>query len=364
MVDRDRIVFDNLTDRQISVIIPVYNCRNYLRQAVKSVVEQTYQEIRIILVDDGSTDGSSALCDELANQYARVTALHQENGGVASARNKGMEYVLSSGQNGYFAFLDADDVWAPNCIDDHISKLMEQNIDLIGLQSCLCNQSLTRRSAPAFMQEGEHQGGVSSIWIYAKQHIGAMLYRIDFIRHYEILFYNIKFSEDKIFCMQCLYLADRIYLKNQLLYFYRQNVASAIHTRKKGIPFFGAFIDAYIKSDFDMARWKNEIRGELNEGKLLAKIYIMDMAEEEYESRDGAKRIRELLEQRPEYRDIAERTTGSVQVDERWVYMKSHEWELVVKNRVRGFVNKLMRSVYYLPLVKKYVDRKRYPIEV
>ena len=46
------------------------------------------------------------------------------------------------------------------------------------------------------------------------------------------------------------------------------------------------------------------------------------------------------------------------------MYMKSHEWELVVKNRVRGFVKKLMRSVYYLPLVKKYVDRKRYPIEV
>lgn len=364
MIDRDRIVVHNLTDMQISVIIPVYNCKNYLRQAVESVVAQPYQEIRIILVDDGSTDGSSVLCDELANQYVGVTVLHQENGGVAAARNSGMEYILSLGEKGYFVFLDADDIWAVNCIDDHVKKLIEQNYDLIGLQSCLCNQLITRRSEPVPMQEREYKGGVLSIWIHAKQHIGAMLYRVDLIRHYRIQFYNIKYSEDKIFSMQCLYLADRIYLKNQLMYFYRQNVASAIHTRKKGIAFFSAFIDAYIKSDVDMLQWKNSVRGELNEGKLLAKIYIMDMIEEEYESWNGAKRIRDLLAQRPDYMEITERTTGSVQVDERWLYMKKHKRELVIKNRVHGFVNGIMRSTYHLPPVKKYIDKKRYSIDV
>ena len=76
------------------------------------------------------------------------------------------------------------------------------------------------------------------------------------------------------------------------MYLYRQNAESAVHRRKKGISYFVQIIDAYIESDTEMAQWKNEIRGELNEGKLLAKIYIMDMTEEEYGSRDGAKNIR------------------------------------------------------------------------
>lgn len=184
------------------------------------------------------------------------------------------------------------------------------------------------------------------------------------IQQYGIRFYPIKASEDKIFSMQCLYLADSFYLENRLMYLYRQNVASAIHRRRRGIPYYVPIINAYIKSDTDMAHWKNSVRGTLNEGKLLAKIYIMDMIEEEYESWDGASCIRKLLAERPDYREIAEKITGSVQVDKRWRYMQSHEHVLIMNARLRGFVNKIMKSVYYFPLVKKYVDRKRYPIEV
>lgn len=79
-------------------------------------------------MDDGSTDGSSKLYDELANQDKRIIALHQKNGGVASARNAGLEYVLSIGEsgNGYITFLYADDAWGVNWINDQIAKLMEQ----------------------------------------------------------------------------------------------------------------------------------------------------------------------------------------------------------------------------------------------
>lgn len=352
--------------RQIYVIVPVFNCKKYLRQAVESVILQPYQAIKIVLVDDGSTDGSSALCDELANQDKRVTVLHQENGGVASARNAGLESVLSIRENGdnYITFLDADDAWKANWITVQIGKLLEQEFDLIGFQSCTCNHLLTRRSEATSMQEGEYKGGDASIWIHANQHMGAMLYRVNLIKRYGIRFYNIKASEDKIFSMQCLYLAEKIVLVNQLMYLYRQNAMSAIHTRDKGISYFVPIIDAYIKSDADMAQWKNDTRGELSEGNLLAKIYIMDMAEEEYEGRNGAKRIRELLVERPDYQEITGRTTGSVQVDERCLYMQTHEKELVIKNRVRGFVYGVTRKIYYLPFVKTYVDRKRFLIKM
>ncbi len=80
----------------IHVIIPVYNAIKYLRAAVDSVLDQPYKGINIILVDDGSTDGSGALCDMLAAESNRVSVIHQENTGVSAARNAGIEAVLET----------------------------------------------------------------------------------------------------------------------------------------------------------------------------------------------------------------------------------------------------------------------------
>lgn len=114
-------------DREIMVIIPVYNCKNYLRQAVESVISQPYRAIKILLVDDGSTDGSAVLCDELVDQDKRITVIHQKNGGVSAARNSGLEYIFSDQENesDYVTFLDADDEWAVNWIDVHINRILK-----------------------------------------------------------------------------------------------------------------------------------------------------------------------------------------------------------------------------------------------
>lgn len=89
----------------ISVIVPVYNVEDYLAECVESVQNQTYPELEIILVDDGSTDGSGRLCDALAAQDARIQVIHKENGGQAEARNVGIE----SARGTYLYFLDSDD---------------------------------------------------------------------------------------------------------------------------------------------------------------------------------------------------------------------------------------------------------------
>ena len=75
----------------ISVIVPVYNVERYLRRCVDSILHQTYQDLEILLVDDGSTDASGDICDEYAAQEERVTAVHQKNGGLSAARNAGLE---------------------------------------------------------------------------------------------------------------------------------------------------------------------------------------------------------------------------------------------------------------------------------
>lgn len=99
------------TDRgaamKISVVIPVYNVAAYLEACVHSVQEQTWRDIEIVLVDDGSTDGSGAMCDALAAQDARIKVIHQSNQGLSMARNNGLE--ISTGD--YVVFLDSDDYW-------------------------------------------------------------------------------------------------------------------------------------------------------------------------------------------------------------------------------------------------------------
>lgn len=90
---------------KISVIVPVYNAEKYLRRCVGSILAQTFTDFELLLVDDGSTDASGAICDEYASADARVRVFHKPNGGVSSARNLG----LDNARGEWIAFADADD---------------------------------------------------------------------------------------------------------------------------------------------------------------------------------------------------------------------------------------------------------------
>lgn len=103
-------------DSLVSVIIPVYNVEKYVKKAINSVIQQTYKNIEILLVDDGSTDSSSRICDDLASEDSRITVYHSENRGVSAARNDGIE--KASGD--WLMFVDADD-WID---DDAIERLL------------------------------------------------------------------------------------------------------------------------------------------------------------------------------------------------------------------------------------------------
>ena len=97
----------------ISVIVPVYNVESYLSRCVDSIVEQTYHDLEIILVDDGSTDGSPQICDDYATKDSRIKVIHKKNGGEGDARNCGV--VSSHGE--YMSFVDSDDWLTPNAIE-------------------------------------------------------------------------------------------------------------------------------------------------------------------------------------------------------------------------------------------------------
>ena len=109
----------------ISVIIPVYKVEDYLTACVESVQAQTYQNIEIILVDDGSPDNCPNMCDEFAARDSRIRVIHKENGGLSSARNAGIEAAKGE----YLAFLDSDDLWTPLFLERLYRAIEETDAD-------------------------------------------------------------------------------------------------------------------------------------------------------------------------------------------------------------------------------------------
>ncbi len=120
----------------ITLVVPVYNVEEYLNECVDSVVNQTYSNLEIILVDDGSTDQSPVICDEYALKDNRIHVIHQHNGGLSAARNIGIENAHGE----YISFLDSDDYLSPDAIESMYNTLIENDaqISAIGYQS-FCN---------------------------------------------------------------------------------------------------------------------------------------------------------------------------------------------------------------------------------
>ncbi len=110
----------------ISVIVPVYNVKEHIEQCVNSITGQTYKNLEIILVDDGSKDSSGEICDKLAKEDARIHVIHKQNGGVSSARNAGLDYAHGE----YIAFVDGDDYIDETMYEKLLSK-MDADIDIV-----------------------------------------------------------------------------------------------------------------------------------------------------------------------------------------------------------------------------------------
>jgi len=110
----------------ISVIVPIYNIEDCVETCVDSILSQSYENIEVILVDDGSTDGSGSICDNYAKKDKRVFAIHKKNGGLSSARNAGIEKMNGE----YVTFVDGDDALRPNCIEKLYKDLILAKADI------------------------------------------------------------------------------------------------------------------------------------------------------------------------------------------------------------------------------------------
>lgn len=114
-------------ERLISVIVPVYKVENYLNQCLESIVKQTYSNLEILLVDDGSPDRCPEICDEWARREKRVRAIHKRNGGLSDARNAGL--ALAQGE--LVMFVDSDDWIAPEMAEKMLEAMEREEADMV-----------------------------------------------------------------------------------------------------------------------------------------------------------------------------------------------------------------------------------------
>lgn len=160
----------------VSVIIPVYKVEAYLERCVDSVLAQTYENLEILLVDDGSPDGCPALCDKYAAADSRVRVIHQENMGLSGARNAGIDQA----QGSYLSFIDSDDYVAP----DFIESLYEACVST-GSQLSLCRwmyvhgEELPREEAKKAGCKTTEDGGEDGLRVYSRRELMEMLYDPD-----------------------------------------------------------------------------------------------------------------------------------------------------------------------------------------
>lgn len=121
---------------KVSVIVPIYNCEKYLNRCIDSIISQTYKNLDVILVDDGSTDNSNVICDQYASIDSRISVIHKINGGLSSARNAGIDKAKGD----LICFVDSDD-WISEDIIEHCVELMiKSNCDVVDYQCYYTNE--------------------------------------------------------------------------------------------------------------------------------------------------------------------------------------------------------------------------------
>lgn len=334
----------------ITVIVPVYNCKRYLEDAVTSVLNQPYKNISVVLVDDGSTDGSGQLCDELAATSDRITALHQENAGVSAARNAGIKFALeNAGCNAcrqYLAFLDADDSWT-NCFftDDSIVALPEATI--IRFQSVNCDSNLSRCANAVNVAEGIYDGGASTVRKCLSSHFGAALYASCLFRNHEIWFIEgLKYSEDVLFLRKCAYSTDSIAFINRILYLYRNNPASCVNTNTAtGFAHFEPMFRAYLAHDFD--------------GKGFVSWYLVDAIKDHFKYGGTVSEARHWMSEHPEYVAIA-REYGGDRARRLITILERHPYLYAYGCRIKGIAFISARNLVHMRPFSLFHDTRRY----
>lgn len=207
---------------KISIVVPVYNVEYYLEACIRSIISQTYKNIEIILVDDGSKDRSGDICDLYAQKDLRIKVIHQINAGVSTARNEGIKIALGE----YICFVDSDDKLKPDFLENFC---LGYDISIQGYVS-----ELNGKESPVSYRNLSSSKDVSKVYCLNDIHSGPVskLCRTNIIKEHEILFpQDVSFSEDTIFFLNYIRYCHSISVSSACGYVYQKREGSLSNTR-------------------------------------------------------------------------------------------------------------------------------------
>lgn len=209
---------------KISVIMPVFNVEKFIRQSIDSVLNQTYKNLEIILVDDGSKDSSGKICDEYCKNDERIKVIHKENGGLSSARNAGLD--IATGK--YVMFIDSDDFYEENSCEVLYKEIENKQADFVSGNYIHVTYDGIKWTNPQFDIEVYNNfkldiDDYQRSFFVMNSVVWNKIFRREFIEKHKLRFVPKALAEDAIFSTYCYVHTDKGYFINNIVYNYRQN---------------------------------------------------------------------------------------------------------------------------------------------
>lgn len=220
----------NATDNNnslVSVIIPVYNVETFLHACLESIIAQSYKNMELILVDDGSTDSSGKICDKYALKDTRINVIHKKNEGVTIARITGYNYSKGN----LITFVDSDDYLAPNAVETFVKAYQKSNADVVVCNICEIKDeklSCRRQLENHYFDRQEIKEHLKSTFLYDSRiekaeiplYLWGKLFRKSVLENALEQGYNIWYEEDFVSMVYIIYHVQSMYIIPDKLYYY------------------------------------------------------------------------------------------------------------------------------------------------
>lgn len=284
-----------VNDKSVSIIVPVYNVEEYINGSIQSILNQTYGNIEVVLVDDGSEDSSADICKAFAESDGRVVYHRKQNAGVSSARNCGIE--LARGY--YVMFVDSDDTVKPDCVERLVESIEEAQADL-----CICGYDvLTDSGKTSIPAPDDTLTGKVNITEYFSEHflkgvtssVCAKLYKKDLISSgFDT---DITMGEDILFNLEYFRSISKCRLIPDCLYMYNQQNPSSLVKNYKEIYFVqnksvcAAWLNWMDETGLDKSL-KTNVYKRISEALVNYIIYVVTHGK----TKDSVKAIKETLD--------------------------------------------------------------------
>lgn len=264
----------------ISIIVPVYNAQKYLKKSVDSILSQTYSNLEIILVDDGSEDCSSIICDEYARHDSRVKVIHQKNLGVGAARNSGLKILKGK----YVGFVDSDDWIEPDMYEVLYSLVSKNKADIGIINFCIDELRNNKKNCESELISSNT--AIKELFSGSKYqgHVWSKLFPT---RYFDSIIFpeNITILEDLMVSALLFEKADKVSYCSYRCYHYNVRKDSAMHNFKENNfssqKAFDYLLDHYVDKDYEITKCicsrsiKNDLwlANMLADNNKLSKVY-------------------------------------------------------------------------------------------